>query len=85
MIYAPTNLKGQESYFCHGVDEYRLTAKRDIVGLCDNTHPYFTPPPKCNSLYGKPLKRTFKNCSKNAFHNCYLLAGMWVGKDSVFF
>jgi hypothetical protein len=40
--------------------------ERDIEGFCGNPYIHLPTHPQSNSLDRKPLKRTLKNCSKDA-------------------
>lgn len=42
MIHAPDDCKGQGSYFFTGMDDCRLTVKRDIEGFCENPYSHIT-------------------------------------------
>lgn len=85
MTHVPTDEKGRRSYFCCGIDECGLTVEKagQRRTICHN--PYILSTPKSNSLDRKLSKRILKNCHKDALHNWWPLAGVWVEKDSVFF
>lgn len=63
--------KRQGSYFCNGVDDYRLIVEKEghrrlLWHFLYLSHPTLPHCPKINSLEMKPSKRTLKKCDKDA-------------------
>lgn len=67
IIQAPAHCKGQESYFCHGIDYCRFTVEKEgHRSLMWQPLSLPSHPQKSNSLDRKPIKRTLNSCDKDA-------------------
>lgn len=61
MTHVPTDSKGQGRYFCHSIDDCKLSVeKEEHKGLCDNSY-FYSHLRKSNSL-----DKTLKNCNEDA-------------------
>lgn len=77
MLHVPADCKGQESYFCSGIEDCRLTVERDIEGFYDNS--YLPHPQKSSTLDRKSSKRTLRNYDKDAGVQLSTVDGFWNG------